>query len=86
VYQPCSRGGPDGAVHLCAVLGRIRKSAFNISLARIALIVRSPTLLATAGLIRLLLRKSVHVTDKCMPGKHRGRASVLHSDCIGELS
>jgi hypothetical protein len=82
VYQSCSLGGPDSTLDLCAPLGRIRKSAFDITLGSIVLIVRAATLLATAGLIRLLLRKCVLVTEKCMPWEALGWVSVLQSDCV----
>jgi hypothetical protein len=63
VYQCCSLGGPDGDAHVCAPLGRICKSAFNITVANIARFVLAPILLAAAGSIRLLMRNSVFVTD-----------------------
>src|SRR5262249_42474120 len=47
-------------------LGGIRKRAFDIILASIALIVLSPLLLATAVLIRFLMHKSVLVADECI--------------------
>jgi len=47
-------------------LGGTRKRAFDIILASIAMIVLSPILLATAGLIRLLMRKSVFIADECI--------------------
>ena len=83
MYQSYRLGRSDGALHLRAPLGRIRKSAFDITLGSIALIVGASTRLATAGLIRLLSRKSVLVTDKCVPWEAPDRASVLHSDCVG---
>jgi exopolysaccharide production protein ExoY len=51
---------------LRAPLGGIRKRAFDITITSIALIVLAPILLATAGLVRLLVRKSVFVTDECI--------------------
>src|SRR5215510_11515406 len=47
-------------------LGGIRKRAFDITFTSLALIVLAPILLAVAGLIRLLIRKSVLVTDECI--------------------
>src|SRR5262245_506951 len=49
-----------------APLGGIRKRAFDITFTSLALIVLAPILLAAAGLIRLLIRKSVLVTDECI--------------------
>jgi exopolysaccharide production protein ExoY len=49
-----------------APLGGIRKRAFDITLASVALIVLAPILLATAGLVRFLMRKSVFVIDECI--------------------
>jgi lipopolysaccharide/colanic/teichoic acid biosynthesis glycosyltransferase len=56
---------PDRA-DVRAALGGIRKRAFDITLTSIALIGLAPILLATAGLVRLLLRKSFFVTDVCI--------------------
>jgi exopolysaccharide production protein ExoY len=47
-----------------AALGGFRKRAFDIVISSIALIVLAPILLATAGLVRLLIGKSVFVTDE----------------------
>jgi exopolysaccharide production protein ExoY len=45
-------------------LGGVRKRAFDITLTSIALIALAPILLATAGLVRCLIRRSVLVTDE----------------------
>ena len=45
-----------------AALGGFRKRVFDIAISSIALIVLTPILLATAGLIRFLIGKSVFVT------------------------
>src|SRR5215510_13238583 len=55
----------DGA-DVRAPLGGIRKRAFDIILTSIALIVLAPILLATVGLVRSLMRKSILVTDECI--------------------
>src|SRR5215475_4168503 len=47
-------------------IGGIRKRAFDVTLTSIALIVMAPILLATVGLVRLLIRKSILVTDECI--------------------
>ena len=89
MYQSCSLGESGGAVHLCAAHDRIRKSAFDITLIGIPLMMGAPNLLAAAS-IRSLLRKSIVVTNECIrPGgkwEPPGRASVLHSDCLGAPS
>ena len=56
----------DDRVDVRAPLGGIRKRAFDITFTSLALIVLAPILLAAAGLIRLLIRKSVLVTDECI--------------------
>jgi exopolysaccharide production protein ExoY len=66
VFQSCSLGTPDGAVDLRAPLGGIRKRAFDIVITIVALIVLAPVLLALVGLLRLLTRKPVLVTDECI--------------------
>src|SRR5262245_31791373 len=55
----------DGA-DVRAPLGGIRKRAFDIAFTSIALIVLAPILFATVGLVRLLIRKSILVTDECI--------------------
>jgi hypothetical protein len=75
VCQSCRLGAPDGAAHLCAPLGGIRKRAFDITL--------TPILLVTPGLNRLLMRKSVGSNGN--PWQPPGKAPVLHSDCVGAL-
>jgi exopolysaccharide production protein ExoY len=57
-----ARNGAD----VRAPIGGIRKRAFDITLTSIALIVLAPILLATAGLVRLLIRKPILVTDECI--------------------
>jgi exopolysaccharide production protein ExoY len=47
-----------------AALGGFRKRAFDIAFSSIALILLTPILLATAGLVRLLIGKSILVTDE----------------------
>ena len=64
-------------------LGGIRKRAFDITFTSLALIVLAPILLAAAILIRLLIRKSVLVTDESIGfgGKAFARyqfASAVH--------
>jgi lipopolysaccharide/colanic/teichoic acid biosynthesis glycosyltransferase len=49
-----------------APLGGIRKRAFDITFTSIALIVLAPILFTTAGLVRLLIRKSIIVRDECI--------------------
>ena len=66
MYQSCSLGGPDGDAYLCAPLGGIGKSAFDTTVANIALFVLAPVLFATADVIRLLMHNSVFVTDECI--------------------
>ena len=85
MYQSCSLGESGGTVYLCAAHDRIRKSAFDITLIGIALMMEAPNLLAAAS-IRLLLRKSIVVTNECIGWEPPGRASVLHSDCLGAPS
>jgi exopolysaccharide production protein ExoY len=65
VYQSYSINA-TGAAGLHVPLGGIRKRAFDIIIASIALIVLAPILVATAGLIRLLMGKSVLVIDECV--------------------
>ena len=50
--------------YMRAALGGFRKRAFDIVISSIALIVLTPILLATAGLIRFLISKSVFVPEE----------------------
>jgi exopolysaccharide production protein ExoY len=61
-FSASARDGAD----VRAPLGGIRKRAFDITISSIALIVLAPILLATAGLVRSLVRKSIFVTDECI--------------------
>jgi hypothetical protein len=53
----------EGA-YVCVALGGFRKRAVDIAVTSIALIVPLPILLATAGLVRLLVGKAVFEVDK----------------------
>jgi lipopolysaccharide/colanic/teichoic acid biosynthesis glycosyltransferase len=49
---------------VCVALGGFRKRAVDIAVTSIALILIMPILLATAGLVRLLVGKAVFEVDK----------------------
>jgi exopolysaccharide production protein ExoY len=62
---------------LRSVLGGIWKRAFDIAISGIAVIVLTPILIATAGLIRLLLGRQVVVAEERIG--HRGRPFACYA-------